>query len=37
VPYAWDREVRALERALRPDELERVLGKTAASLYGVEL
>jgi predicted TIM-barrel fold metal-dependent hydrolase len=35
IPYAWDREVRALERRLRPGDLELVLGRTACELFSI--
>lgn len=33
IPYAWDREVRALERMVRPDALEAILGGTARAFF----
>lgn len=36
IPFAWDRELgRILERELRPDALERLLGATARALWGL--
>jgi predicted TIM-barrel fold metal-dependent hydrolase len=35
LPYAWDREVVALQRRLRPDDLEKILGANARRLYAL--
>jgi len=35
VPFAWDREVKALERMVRPDALEKILGGTARAFFGL--
>lgn len=33
IPFAWDREVRVLEKIVRPDALEAILGGTARALF----
>lgn len=35
LPFAWDREIRALERIARPDALEAILAGTARELFAL--
>jgi predicted TIM-barrel fold metal-dependent hydrolase len=35
IPFAWDREIRVLERLVRPADLDLVLGRTARGLFRI--